>query len=158
MVPVGVREVVEAVVLGVERAGGDLVQQRLPDVDAVALDQRRLDDGRGGEASPRRRHELEAAGAAADHDDAVGNGARHGGRMARRGGRANRRRRAAVEPARFLRNMQGPSEAKEPECAVYTISRFRRSAARYAWCWRRRRSRSSWSRSGRGSAGWTSCG
>jgi hypothetical protein len=40
MMAAGVREIIEPVTFGSERAGGDLVQQRLPDVGQRAVDQR----------------------------------------------------------------------------------------------------------------------
>jgi len=65
---VAVTAVADLVEVGVERAGGDFVQQRLPDVGAVLLDQ---DDVVALAAEPRAEaaDQLEPAGPAADHYD-----------------------------------------------------------------------------------------
>ena len=64
-------EVVEAVRIDAQGAGRDLVQQRLPDVDQRAVDQR--DPGLAVPAQPIAElgREHQAARAAADHDDVV---------------------------------------------------------------------------------------
>ena len=65
----GVREVVEAVGVDPQRAGGDLVQQRLPHVDQRAIDQRHPGLAAPGEATAELGREHQAAGAAAhDHE------------------------------------------------------------------------------------------
>src|SRR6185437_5730557 len=65
---VGVAAVADLVQIGVEGAGGDLVQQRLPDMGAVALDE---DDVERLLAEPvaEPAHQLEPTGAAADDYD-----------------------------------------------------------------------------------------
>ena len=70
-VPVGLGQVVDLVEAEVHAAGGDLVQQRLPQVRALAVDQ-----GDRGLAAPAElvaqpRGKLQPAGSAADDDDAM---------------------------------------------------------------------------------------
>ena len=71
MVPVRLREVVELVLVEIHAARGDLVQQRLPQVGARAVDERHLAPAAAAERVAEPRRELQAAGAAADDDDAV---------------------------------------------------------------------------------------
>src|SRR5215207_9686267 len=68
-VPVRLRKVVDLVRPRVHAAGGDLVQLWLPDVGAMTVDERHVRRAADAVAKPGR--ELEAAGAAADDDDAV---------------------------------------------------------------------------------------
>ncbi len=66
MVPARLREVIELVLVGIHAAGGDFVQERLPQVRARAVDER---DHRALPAPERVAEpgcELEPAGAAAD--------------------------------------------------------------------------------------------
>ena len=71
-VPVALRLIFELVAVDVHAAGGDLVQQRLPDVRARALDERDLAPCRlRAELVAEPRRELEPAGAAADDDDVM---------------------------------------------------------------------------------------
>ena len=71
-VPVRLGEVVDLVRPRIHAACGDLVQLRLPHVGAVAVDERDVDRAADPVAQPG--GELEAAGAAADDDDAVAHG------------------------------------------------------------------------------------
>ena len=64
-----VRPVSDLVEVGVERAGRDLVQQRLPDMGAVTVDEENVDFGTAPIPAPQLRGELEPAGASADDDD-----------------------------------------------------------------------------------------
>ena len=73
-VPVGLGEVVGFVDANVHAACGELVQVRLPEVRARGLDQRDVRQLAATERIAEPGRELEAAGAAADDDDAV----RHG--------------------------------------------------------------------------------
>ena len=70
-VPVALRLVGDLVAADVHAAGGDLVQQRLPDVRARALHQRDLGLALLAELVAEPRRELEPAGAAAHDDDVV---------------------------------------------------------------------------------------
>ncbi len=70
-VPARLREVVELVGVHVHAARGDLVQQRLPEVRARAVDEGHVGAALAAEAVAQARGELQAAGAAAHHDDAV---------------------------------------------------------------------------------------
>ena len=69
--PVRLRQVVDLVIGHVHAAGGDLVQQGLPDVRAFAVDQRDVRPCRVAQPVAQPRRELEPARAAADDDDAV---------------------------------------------------------------------------------------
>ena len=71
MVPARLREVVELVRVHVHAAGGDLVQERLPQVRAAAVDEGDAGLRAVAVAVAQLRRELEPAGAAADHHDAV---------------------------------------------------------------------------------------
>jgi hypothetical protein len=73
VVPARLREVVELVLVDVHAAGRDLVQQRLPQVGAIAVHQRDLRLAVA-VAIPQRGGELEAAGSPAHDDDAMGHG------------------------------------------------------------------------------------
>ena len=70
-VPIGLGEIIQLMLRDVHAAGGDFVEQRLPQMRARLLDQRDV----GAAAPPERvaepRRELEPAGPAADDDDAV---------------------------------------------------------------------------------------
>jgi hypothetical protein len=70
-VPVGLGEVIELVPGHVHAAGGDFVQQRLPQMGARLVDERDLGAMTPPELVAEASDELEPAGAAADHDDAV---------------------------------------------------------------------------------------
>ena len=80
MVPVGLGQIVQRVVVEVHAAGGDLVQQRLPQMGARLVDQRDLGLAALAQLVAEAGHQLEPAGAAADDDDP-----RQGGRGAARG-------------------------------------------------------------------------
>jgi hypothetical protein len=68
-VPVGLRQVVDGVHALVHAAGGDLVQQRLPQVRALAVDQRDRRLAAPSEPAAEPRDELQATGTAPhDHD------------------------------------------------------------------------------------------
>ena len=69
-VPVGLRQVVDLVHAQVHAAGGDLVQQRLPEVRALPVDQRDAGLAALAELVAQAGGKLEPAGAAADNDDA----------------------------------------------------------------------------------------
>lgn len=71
MVPARLRQIFELVVVEVHAAGRDLVQQRLPEVGARAVDERDLGALLLAEGVAEARGELKAAGASADDDDAV---------------------------------------------------------------------------------------
>jgi hypothetical protein len=88
-----VREVVETVGLGAQGAGGDLVQQRFPDVGERAVHQGDPRLALPAESAAELGREDEAARAAADHDDVVRRGKLRvgAGRLPRR-----RRRRALL--------------------------------------------------------------
>ena len=77
-VPVGLGEIVELVPGNVHAAGGDFVQQRLPQMGARLVDERDLGAVAPAELIAEASDELEPAGAAADHDDAVEVAARRG--------------------------------------------------------------------------------
>ena len=68
-VPVALRLVFELVLRRIHAAGRDLVQQRLPDMRARALDERDLRLLLAAELVAETRRQLQAAGAAADDDD-----------------------------------------------------------------------------------------
>jgi hypothetical protein len=70
-VPARLREVVELVGMDVHAARRDLVQQRLPQVRAAAVDERHVRFRPASVAIAQLRGELEAARAAAHHHDAV---------------------------------------------------------------------------------------
>ena len=72
MVPVGLGQIVERMVVEVHAAGGDLVQQRLPQMGARLLDQRDLGLAAPAQLVAQPSHQLEPAGAATHHDDAMG--------------------------------------------------------------------------------------
>ena len=80
VMPVRDREIVEVVRVGVHPAGRDLVQQRLPDVRGVAVDERHLHAPVAAVAVAELGRERQAARPAADDDDAMlGDGrGRHG--------------------------------------------------------------------------------
>ena len=69
--PVRDREVIDVVRGRIHAAGGDLVQQRLPHVGFGAIDQRHRRLAASGELVAQRGRQRQAAGAAADDDDAV---------------------------------------------------------------------------------------
>ena len=69
--PVRDGEVIEVVRVGVHPAGGDLVQQRLPDVRRVAVDQRHLHAPVAAVAVAQLGRERQAARASADDDNAM---------------------------------------------------------------------------------------
>ena len=71
MVPMRLGEIVQRVVVQVQAACGDLVQQRLPEMGARPLDQRHLGLAAPAQPVAEPGHQLQAAGTAADHDDAV---------------------------------------------------------------------------------------
>ena len=71
MVPARLREVVERMLVEVHGAGGELVQQRLPQVRARAVDERHERLPAAAERVAQARRELDAARAAADDDDLV---------------------------------------------------------------------------------------
>ena len=78
IVPVSLGEIVELVAGNVHAAGGDFVEQRLPQMGARLFDQ-----GDVGAAGPAERiaeagDELDPTGTAADHDDAMEVGVRRG--------------------------------------------------------------------------------
>ena len=64
-----VRPVPDFVEIGVEGAGRHFVQQRLPDVGAIAVDEENVDAGVAPKPPSELRRELEPAGAASDDDD-----------------------------------------------------------------------------------------
>ena len=67
----GVGEIAELLLAGIEQAGRDLVQPRLPDMRRGAVDQRDLSPvGAAADGSAEARRELQAAGTAADDHDA----------------------------------------------------------------------------------------
>jgi len=68
MLGVGLRQVLKIVVVGIEGAGSDLVQQRLPDVGAAAVDEGDVGVAPLAEFSAEASGQLKAACAAA-HDD-----------------------------------------------------------------------------------------
>ena len=70
-VPVPLRLIGQLVAAGIHAAGGDFVQQRLPDVRACTIDERDLGLAFTAELVAELRREFEPAGAAADDDDAV---------------------------------------------------------------------------------------
>ena len=70
-VPVGLGEIVELVPRHVHAAGGNFVQQRLPQMGARLVDERDLGAVAAPELIAEASDELEPAGAAADHDDTV---------------------------------------------------------------------------------------
>ena len=65
-------EVVELVLVHIHAAGRDLVQQGLPQMAAVAVDQRDAGHAALAEAVAETGREFEPRGAAADDDDPVG--------------------------------------------------------------------------------------
>ena len=69
--PVRERRIVEIVCVGVHAAGRDFVQQRLPDVGCVAVDQGHTDRSLAAVPFAEPRGERQAAGAAADDHDPV---------------------------------------------------------------------------------------
>jgi len=69
VMPARLREVVELVLVDVHAARRHLVQQRLPDVRAAAVDERDRGAPHAPEAAAESRRELESAGTAADDDD-----------------------------------------------------------------------------------------
>ncbi len=71
VMPMRDREIVELVRVGVHAAGRDLVQQRLPHVRRVPVDERDLRHAAAAIAVAEARRERQAAGAAADDDDAM---------------------------------------------------------------------------------------
>ena len=76
-VPIGLGEIVELVAGHVHAAGGDFVEQRLPQMGARLLDQGDVGAAGPAERIAEARDQLEPAGAAADHDDAMQVVARH---------------------------------------------------------------------------------
>ena len=64
-----VRPVPDLVEIGVERTGRDLVQQRLPDVGAMAVDEENVDVGTAPVSASQPGGELEPAGTSANDDD-----------------------------------------------------------------------------------------
>jgi hypothetical protein len=122
-------EVVEPVALGGERAGGDLVQERLPDVGQRAVDQRDPRPAAPAEAVAEPGREHEAAGAAADDHDVVGKGGGrrrgHGRLRARRqlrGPGETVRQRGAGQFAAGLNHRVPPRDRRERATARATIS------------------------------------
>jgi hypothetical protein len=111
VVPVGLREVVEVVIVDVHAAGRDLVQLGLPHVGAVALDQGDAARARACRACRRARGQLQAAGPSADDDDPVlcrcichaRDCAPAGARDASRSGRPACARREGTSPGRPAR-------------------------------------------------------
>ena len=71
VVPVRLRQVVHLVRAQVHAAGGDLVQLGLPDMGAVLVDQRDVGRAALAQRVAEARGQLQAAGTAADDDDAV---------------------------------------------------------------------------------------
>ena len=71
VMPVRDREIVEVVRVGVHAAGRDLVQQRLPDVRRVAVDQRHLHAPVAAVAVAQLGRERQTARASADDDDSM---------------------------------------------------------------------------------------
>ena len=72
VVPLGLRDVVELVGRGIQRAGGDLVQQGLPDVRQVGVDQGDAGLAALAKGLTQAGSKLQAAGAAADDYNAMG--------------------------------------------------------------------------------------
>src|SRR5690606_29077656 len=70
-VPVRLREVGDLVVADIHAAGGDLMQLGLPDVGALAVDERDLGLAIATELASQASGQLQAPGATADDDDAV---------------------------------------------------------------------------------------
>ena len=80
MVPVRLGEIVQGVVVQVHAAGGDLVEQRLPQMGAGAVDQGDVGLAPPAQLVAQLRDQLQAAGAAAhDHDPRQGGGRRRDG-------------------------------------------------------------------------------
>jgi len=77
VVPVRLRQKVELVMAEIHAAGGDLVQQRLPQMGARAIDQRDLGAVARAQPVAQPGRKLQPAGAATDDDNAV-RGVGHG--------------------------------------------------------------------------------
>src|SRR5262249_24823937 len=70
-VPVRLGEVVDLLHSEIEAAGGDLVQQRLPQVGPAPVDPRDMRPAALAQPVAEPRYQLEPAGPSADHDDAM---------------------------------------------------------------------------------------
>ena len=64
-----VRPVPDFVEIGIERAGRDFMQQRLPDVGAMTVDEENVDVGVAPVSASQFRGKLQASGASPDNDD-----------------------------------------------------------------------------------------
>ena len=73
------RKIAQFVAIGIERAGGDLVQQRLPQMRIAAVDQSHFDSGIASMAIAQASREFKPARAAADHDTGDGRGSHAAG-------------------------------------------------------------------------------
>ena len=69
VMPARLREVIQIVLVEVHAAGGDLVQQRFPQMSARTVDERDLRAALASELVAQTRRELEATGAATDDYD-----------------------------------------------------------------------------------------
>ncbi len=131
VMPARVHQIVEAIGSGVQRARGDLVQQRLPDVRQHAVDQRDPRLAAPAEPVAELGREDQAAGTAADDDDVVRHGYAGTARMLdrRAGSRSklgNRSDRLAGEGggnrSRIRCNRRGHGSPPRPEFASYIVT------------------------------------
>ena len=74
MVPLGLGDIVQLVFRGIQRAGGHFVQQRLPEVGEVGIDQRDLRLAALAQRTPQARSQLQTTRSAANHNDAMAHG------------------------------------------------------------------------------------
>ena len=74
VIPLGLGDIAQFVFGGVERAGGHLVQQRFPQVGGIGVDQHDLRLVALAQATAQAGSQFQAAGAAADDNDAMGHG------------------------------------------------------------------------------------